>query len=92
MPLNVSTPHGEAGASAVSVPRTARETWRPAGLALADQAVVFLTTVLIARWTSPGCPGSYSIGTSVLVSSLAIQDSLITPHIRPAAPTDGNTG
>jgi O-antigen/teichoic acid export membrane protein len=50
-------------------------------LALADQAVVsgasFLTTVAIGRWTFPSELGLYSIGISLLVSSVAIQESLI---------------
>ncbi|WP_154071099.1 hypothetical protein [Bradyrhizobium lablabi] len=51
-------------------------------MALADQAVVsaasFLTTVVIARWTIPNELGLYSIGISLLVSSLSIQESLIS--------------
>jgi len=51
-------------------------------LALADQAIVsgasFLATVLIARWTFPSELGLYSIGISLLISSLAIQESLIS--------------
>jgi O-antigen/teichoic acid export membrane protein len=51
-------------------------------LALADQAVVsgasFLTTVVIGRWTSASELGTYAIGYSILVSSLAIQESLIS--------------
>jgi O-antigen/teichoic acid export membrane protein len=51
-------------------------------LALADQAVVsgasFLTTVLIGRSTDSSELGVYAIGVSVLVSLLAIQDSLIS--------------
>jgi O-antigen/teichoic acid export membrane protein len=51
-------------------------------LALADQAVVsatsFLTTVMIGRWTDPAQLGAYAIGLSVLVSALAIQESLIS--------------
>ena len=55
-------------------------------LALVDQAVFsgtsFLTTVLVGRWTSPGELGVYSIGTSLLATSLAIQDLLILlPYI-----------
>jgi O-antigen/teichoic acid export membrane protein len=51
-------------------------------MALADQAVVsaasFLTTVVIAHWTFPNELGLYSLGISLLVSSLAIQESLIS--------------
>jgi O-antigen/teichoic acid export membrane protein len=61
---------------------TAWETWGTHALALADQAVVsaasFLTTILIARWTIPNELGLYSIGMSLLVSSIAIQESLIS--------------
>ena len=62
--------------------RTTWRTWRTHALALADQAVVsaasFLTTVVIARWTIPNELGLYSIGISLLVSSLSIQESLIS--------------
>jgi O-antigen/teichoic acid export membrane protein len=58
------------------------KTWETHALALADQAVVsaasFLTTILIARWTIPNELGLYSIGISILVSSIAIQESLIS--------------
>jgi O-antigen/teichoic acid export membrane protein len=51
-------------------------------LALADQAVVsgasFLTTVMIGRWTDASQLGAYAIGYSILVSSLAVQESLIS--------------
>lgn len=61
---------------------TAWNTWQTHTLALADQAIVsgasFLTTVLIARWTFPSELGLYSIGISLLISSLAIQESLIS--------------
>jgi O-antigen/teichoic acid export membrane protein len=57
-------------------------TWQTHTLALADQAIVsgasFLTTVLIARWTFPSELGLYSTGISLLISSLAIQESLIS--------------
>ena len=50
-------------------------------MGLADQAVVsgvsFVTTVLISHWTSPSELGLYAIGVSVLISMVAIQDSLI---------------
>jgi O-antigen/teichoic acid export membrane protein len=61
---------------------TAWKTWQTHILALADQAVVsaasFLTTVVIARWTIPNELGLYSIGVSLLVSLLSIQESLIS--------------
>ena len=61
---------------------TAWNTWQTHTLALADQAIVsgasFLTTILIARWTFPSELGLYSIGISLLISSLAIQESLIS--------------
>lgn len=48
---------------------------------LADQALVsgtsFLTTLLLARFSSAGELGVYAIGISVLVSLLAFQDSLV---------------
>ena len=66
----------------VTLLRTAWGTWGTHALALADQAVVsaasFLTTVVIARWTVPNELGLYSIGISLLVSSLSIQESLIS--------------
>lgn len=61
---------------------TAWVTWGTLAMALADQAVVsaasFLTTVMIARWTIPNELGLYSIGISLLVSSLVVQESLIS--------------
>ena len=58
-----------------------RTAWGTQALALADQAVVsgasFLTTVVIGRWTFPNELGVYSIGISLLVSLLVIQESLI---------------
>jgi O-antigen/teichoic acid export membrane protein len=66
----------------VSVLRTASETWKTPAVALADQAVVsgtsFLTTVMIAHFCLPSELGVYSIGISLLVSFLTIQDSLIS--------------
>ena len=77
---------------------TAWETWGTHALALADQAVVsaasFLTTVMIARWTLPNELGLYSIGISLLVSSLSIQESLISlpytiqQHRAPGTPAE----
>ena len=82
----------------VSLLRTAWGTWGTHALALADQAVVsaasFLTTVVIARWTVPNELGLYSIGISLLVSSLAIQESLISlpytiqQHRAPGTPAE----
>ncbi len=50
-------------------------------LALADQAVVsgmnFLTTVVIARTTTPGELGEYAIALSVIASFVAVQESLL---------------
>jgi O-antigen/teichoic acid export membrane protein len=50
-------------------------------LALVDQAVFsgtsLLATVLVGRWTSPSQLAIYTIGISVLVSVLAVQDALI---------------
>jgi len=61
---------------------TAWNTWQTHTLAVTDQAIVsgasFLTTILIARWTFPSELGLYSIGISLLISSLAIQESLIS--------------
>ena len=50
--------------------------------ALFDQAVVsgasFLTMIMIGRWTNPVELGLYAIGVSVLLSFLAIQQTLIS--------------
>jgi O-antigen/teichoic acid export membrane protein len=50
--------------------------------ALADQAVVsgtsFVATVMIGRWTHAGELGAYAVGISLLISSLAIQESLVS--------------
>jgi O-antigen/teichoic acid export membrane protein/tRNA A-37 threonylcarbamoyl transferase component Bud32 len=82
----------------VSLLRTAWENWRTHVLALADQAVVsaasFLTTVVIARWTIPNELGLYSIGISLLVSSVSIQESMISlpytiqQHRAPGTPAE----
>ena len=82
----------------VSLLRTAWGTWGTHALALADQAVVsaasFLTTVMIARWTIPNELGLYSIGISLLVSLLSIQESLISlpytiqQHRAPGTPAE----
>src|SRR5690242_2365543 len=51
-------------------------------LALADQAVVsgasFLTLILVSRWTNPSQVGHYSIGISMLLSTIAVQYSLVS--------------
>src|ERR1051325_11854112 len=51
-------------------------------LALADQAVVsgtsFLTSVLIGRWAGSSQLGIYAIGLSLLISVVAVQNSLIS--------------
>jgi O-antigen/teichoic acid export membrane protein len=77
-----SPAQAEPRGSWVSVLRNARETWKTPAVALADQAVVsgtsFLTTVMIARFCLPSELGVYSIGISLLVSSLTIQGSLIS--------------
>jgi len=65
------------------------------GLALVDQAVVsgtsFLTTVMIARWALPNELGIYAMAISLLVSWVAVQETLVllpyTVHRhRPQAP------
>jgi O-antigen/teichoic acid export membrane protein/tRNA A-37 threonylcarbamoyl transferase component Bud32 len=70
-------------------------------LALTDQAVVsgasFLTTILIARFAPSGELGLYSMGFSLLVTSLCILESLIsTPYTvqqhRPAGTPDERAG
>jgi O-antigen/teichoic acid export membrane protein len=51
-------------------------------LALSDQAVVsgmsFLTTVIIGRFSTPDELGLFSFGTTVLLSTLAVQETLVT--------------
>jgi O-antigen/teichoic acid export membrane protein len=68
--------------SPLSILRTTWNKWQTHALGLADQAVVsgasFLTTVLVSHWTSPAQLGIYAIGISVLISMVAIQDSLIS--------------
>ena len=50
--------------------------------ALFDQAIVsgasFASTVIVARWTIPSQLGAYSIGISLLVAALTIQEALIS--------------
>jgi O-antigen/teichoic acid export membrane protein len=60
--------------------------WRlasgPSVIALVDQAIVsgssFASTVIVARWTLPTQLGIYSIGISLLVASVTIQEALIS--------------
>jgi O-antigen/teichoic acid export membrane protein len=77
-----TTAPGATRRSLVKALRTAWATWQTPALALADQAVVsgtsFLTTVMIGRWTFPSELGLYSIGISLLITSLAIQESLVS--------------
>ncbi|WJR77321.1 polysaccharide biosynthesis C-terminal domain-containing protein [Bradyrhizobium sp. NP1] len=51
-------------------------------IALVDQAIVsgasFASTVIVARWTVPSQLGIYSIGISLLVASVTIQEALIS--------------
>jgi O-antigen/teichoic acid export membrane protein len=51
-------------------------------LALVDQAVVsgasFLSMIFVSRWAGTTQLGFYSIGISVLISALAVQDSLVS--------------
>src|SRR5262249_3917532 len=69
-----------------AVSKTLGDLWRLASgahaLALADQAGVggasFLTTLMIGRWDSPSELGTCAIRYSILVSSLAVQESLIS--------------
>jgi len=62
--------------------RTPWAAWQTHALALADQAVVsgtsFLTMVVVGRSTSASELGLYSIASSLLVTSVTIQDSLIS--------------
>jgi hypothetical protein len=63
-----------------------RATWGTHAWALADQAVVsgtsFITTIVIGRWCLPSELGIYSLGISLLVSWLAVQESVISlPYI-----------
>jgi O-antigen/teichoic acid export membrane protein len=66
----------------LSLARNAWARWGLHALALADQAVVsgasFLTMVVIGRFAAPSQLGLYAIGASLLVSSINIQDSLIS--------------
>jgi O-antigen/teichoic acid export membrane protein len=81
VPANGGTTQGEIRGTWGSLLRSAWGTWQTHALALADQAVVsgasFLTTVVIARWTPPSELGVYSLGISLVVSWLGIQESLI---------------
>jgi O-antigen/teichoic acid export membrane protein len=81
VPADASAAQQQTRAPRVDLWRAAWGTWGTQALALADQAVVsgasFLTTVVIGRWTFPSELGVYSIGISLLISSVAIQESLI---------------
>src|SRR5438105_2895107 len=73
---------GERGGRKVRLWASLRATASGKGvLAVADQAVVsgtsFLTTVLIGRWCGPGELGIYSLGVTLLVSWVCVQESLI---------------
>jgi O-antigen/teichoic acid export membrane protein len=75
--------HEEKRATLVSL---LRATWGTHAWALADQAVVsgtsFITTIVIGRWCLPSELGIYSLGISLLVSWLAVQESVISlPYI-----------
>jgi O-antigen/teichoic acid export membrane protein len=60
--------------------------WRlasgPYAIALVDQAIVsgasFASTIIVARWVAPNQLGIYSIGISLLVASVTVQDALIS--------------
>ena len=62
--------------------KTLRVVSGPHVSALFDQAVVsgasFLTMIMIGRWTNPVELGLYAIGVSILLSFLAIQQTLIS--------------
>jgi O-antigen/teichoic acid export membrane protein len=70
------------GGTWLGILRTSWTTWQTHALALADQAVVsgtsFLTMVVVGRSTSASELGLYSIASSLLVTSVTIQDSLIS--------------
>jgi O-antigen/teichoic acid export membrane protein len=82
VPADASTDQEEARGAWVNLLRNAWRTWQTHALALADQAVVsgasFLTTVVIGRWCLPSELGVYSMGISLVLSWLGIQDSLIS--------------
>jgi O-antigen/teichoic acid export membrane protein len=82
LPIAAAAPAQSLRAMTTQALRSAWGKWQTPALALADQAVVsgvsFLTTVLVSHWTSPSQLGLYAIGISVLISMLAIQDSLIS--------------
>jgi O-antigen/teichoic acid export membrane protein len=61
--------------------RAIRVASRGHALALTDQAIVsgtsLLTTLLIARWSNPAQLGVYTVGTTLLLSVVGFQESLI---------------
>jgi O-antigen/teichoic acid export membrane protein len=61
--------------------RVVRGASRDHALALTDQAIVsgtsLLTTLLIARWSNPAQLGVYTVGTTLLLSIVGFQESLI---------------
>ena len=72
--------------SAASGQALRQRVWRlasgPHVISLIDQAIVsgasFVSTIFVARWTVPSQLGIYSIGISLLVASLTIQEALIS--------------
>ena len=72
--------------SATIVQSLRQRVWRlasgPHVISLIDQAIVsgasFVSTIFVARWTVPSQLGIYSIGISLLVASLTIQEALIS--------------
>ena len=80
VPANAT--QGETRGTWLGILRTSWATWQTHALALADQAVVsgtsFLTMVVVGRSTSASELGLYSIASSLLVTSVTIQDSLIS--------------
>jgi len=80
VPANAT--QGKTRGTWLGILRTPWATWQTHALALADQAVVsgtsFLTMVVVGRSTSASELGLYSIASSLLVTSVTIQDSLIS--------------
>ena len=70
------------GAAPLTWPHRVWQTFGTHALALADQAVVsgtsFLATVLIGRWSDASELGVYALAISILASTLAVQDSLVS--------------
>ena len=82
--LNASANGTQEAAKASSIPRlrSVWDAWRTHALALADQTIVsgasFLTTVMIGRSCLPSELGVYSMGVSLVLSWLGIQETLIS--------------